>query len=236
MQQLSKFKAVLYHLYPGFIITGCFVLLAPLMLQYKYPPQFSLLLAVVIAAIPMLLLHLSRVAKTENGKPLRDVNGYRNRLPAGKLALYTSALVVFAFITWGLTQPLNEIITAKLFSWLPGWFTVQDFTDYSRQVIILTLILNLLLNGFLAPLVEEFYFRGYLLPRMQAWGKWAFVLNAVLFSLYHFWQPYIWLTLMISLLPMTYMVWKTRDLRVGIYTHCALNIIGALASFGLVLK
>ncbi|HXL59059.1 MAG TPA: CPBP family intramembrane glutamic endopeptidase, partial [Chitinophagaceae bacterium] len=90
-----------------------------------------------------------------------------------------------------------------------------------------------MLNGFLAPYVEEIYFRGYLLPRMAAWGKWAFVLNAILFSLYHFWQPYIYLTLILSLLPMTYMVWKTKDLRLGILTHCLLNIIGALLAFGL---
>jgi uncharacterized protein len=111
---------------------------------------------------------------------------------------------------------------------------VQDFTGFSKQAIVLTLLLNLFLNGLLAPLVEEFYFRGYLLPRMANWGKWAFVLNAVLFSLYHFWQPYIWSTLIISLLPMTWAVWKTKDLRVGIYTHCILNVIGALLSFGLV--
>jgi membrane protease YdiL (CAAX protease family) len=70
---------------------------------------------------------------------------------------------------WGVTQPLDKIITQKLFSWLPSWYTVQDLNGYSIEVIQTTLIVNLLLNGVLAPFVEEFYFRGYLLPRMQVW-------------------------------------------------------------------
>jgi uncharacterized protein len=71
---------------------------------------------------------------------------------------------------------------------------------------------------------------------MEAWGKWPFLINAILFTLYHFWQPYIYLMLLIALLPLSWAVWKTKDLRVGIYTHSALNIIGALASFGLLMK
>jgi membrane protease YdiL (CAAX protease family) len=169
-------------------------------------------------------------------KSIWALNGYTNKLPTGRLVLYALGLVVFAFLIWGVTQPLNKIITDKLFSWLPGWYTVQDFSGYSKEMIQLTLVLNLVLNGFIAPFIEELYFRGYLLPRMQVWGKGAFMINAILFSLYHFWQPYIYLTLLLSLLPMTYMVWKTKDLRLGILTHCLLNLIGALLSFGLLLK
>ncbi len=236
MQQLSKTKSILYHLYPGIIITGCFVVLTPLLLKYKLPPQFSLLISIVIAAVPLLLWHLYFAAKAEKKNNLKAVNGYHNKLPTGKLILYISGLVVFAFLIWGATQPLNEIITKNIFSWLPDWYTVQDFNGYGKQAILLTLIFNLVLNGFLAPLIEEYYFRGYLLPRMESWGKWAFVMNAVLFSLYHFWQPYIYLTLIISLLPMIWLVWKTKDIRIGVYTHCLLNLIGALLSFGLLTK
>ena len=234
MRQLSKTSSVLYHLYPGILITACFVLLAPFLLTYQLPPQFSMLLSIAIIALPLFVWHLSKARGHEKSKTIAELNGYRQKLSTPKLILYVAGLVVFAFLIWGITQPLNEIITKKIFSWLPPWYTLQDFTGFSKQAIILTLLLNLFLNGLLAPLVEEFYFRGYLLPRMANWGKWAFVINAVLFSLYHFWQPYIWATLIISLLPMTWAVWKTKDLRVGIYTHCILNVIGALLSFGLV--
>jgi uncharacterized protein len=110
---------------------------------------------------------------------------------------------------------------------------LQDFAGYSKEAVQLTLICNLLLNGVLAPVVEELYFRGYLLPRMKQWGAFAFVANAFLFSLYHFWQLYVYVTLIISLLPMTYLVWRTKDLRLSILTHFVLNMVGAVLSFGL---
>jgi membrane protease YdiL (CAAX protease family) len=236
MQQLTKQKAILFHLYPGLVIAGCFTLLAPLLMNHRLPPQLSMLIIIAIVAVPLLLFHLARVKKEEDRSSLADINGYQNRLSTGQLTLYIVALVIFMFLVWGITQPLNVIIAKNLFGWLPSWYTVQDFEGYGKNMIVITLVVNLLLNGIVAPLVEEYYFRGYLLPRMQAWGRWSFVVNAVFFSIYHFWQPYIYLTLLIALLPLSWAVWKTKDLRVGIYTHCALNIIGALGSFGLLLK
>jgi len=236
VKQLSKTQAILYHLYPGIIIVFSFIVLTPILVSYHYPPQLGILVSVILVAIPLFISHLNWAKKKESRKTFQQLNGYKNKLSTGKLILYALGLVVFMFLVWVVTQPLNKIITDKLLSWLPGWFTVQDFNGYDKKIILLTLILNLLVNGFFAPFFEEFYFRGYLLPRMAAWGKWAFLLNAVLFSLYHFWQPYVYLTLIISLMPMIWLVWKTKDLRLAILTHCLLNIIGALASFGLIMK
>jgi len=236
MQQLSKIRSVLFHLYPGIIITVCFAVLTPLLLNYQLPPQFSILVIISIVAVPLLVLHINKARKEEQKDKLVQINEYSNKISTTMLILYIAGLVIFMFFIWGITQPLNDLITQKLFSWLPAWYTVQDFKGYGKTIIIVTLILNLAINGVLAPIVEEYYFRGYLLPRMASWGKWSFVVNAVLFSFYHFWQPYVYLTLLIALLPLSWAVWKTRDLRVGIYTHCALNIIGALASFGLLMK
>ena len=233
MQQLSKGKAILYHLYPGVLITLAFIILAPIGIRYGFPPQFGMLLAIVLVALPVLLAHLYSVRKTENKSSLLGVNGLQNRLPTMRLILYALGLVIFAFLIWGATAPINKIITDNLLTWLPHWYTLQDFSGYDREKIKITLILNLLLNGILAPYIEELYFRGYLLPRMQVWGKSALVINTILFSLYHFWQPYIYLTLILALLPMVYLVWKTRDLRLAILTHCLLNLIGAILSFGL---
>jgi len=236
MQQLTKTQTIVFHLYPGIFIAIFFSLLTPFLLQYNLPPQFSILIVIALVAIPLLVWHLSKSRREEHKQRITDVNGYQSRISTAKLILYISGLVIFMFLIWGVTQPLNKIVAEKLFRWLPSWYTVQDFSGYGKQAVLITLVLNLLLNGIIAPLIEEYYFRGYLLPRMAVWGKWAFVVNAILFSFYHFWQPYVYLTLLIALLPLSWAVWKTKDLRVGIYTHCALNIIGALASFGLLLK
>ena len=40
-------------------------------------------------------------------------------------------------------------------------------------------------------MVEEMYFHGYLLPRISRLGAWAPLVNTVLFSLYHFFTPWL---------------------------------------------
>jgi CAAX protease family protein len=236
LMQLSKRQAILYHLYPGIFIVLSFVIFAPILVSYHYPPQLAILASIIVVAIPLFISHLRRAKKKETSKSIWQLNGYKNKLSTDKLILYSVALVVFMFLVWGVTQPLNKFISDKLLSWLPSWFTVQAFNGYSKEIILVTLVANLVVNGCLAPFVEEFYFRGYLLPRMAAWGEWAFVVNAVLFSFYHFWQPYVYLTLILSLTPMIWLVGKTKDLRLAILTHCLLNIVGALLSFGLLSK
>lgn len=234
MKQHSRLKSILYHFYPGFLITFFFVIITPFIVKEGLPPQLSMMLAIVVVVVPVILLHLNKAKQKEGVNRIRDLVVYNEKLATRKLTLYTTGLIVFAFLIFGLTQPLNEIISEKLFYWLPDWYKVRDFDGYSKTVILITLVLNLLLNGLLAPYLEELYFRGYLLPRMQTWGKLAPLVSAVLFSLYHFWQPQIYLTLMIALFPMTYLVWKTKCLKLAIYVHCGLNIIGALLSFGMI--
>ncbi|HUL62642.1 MAG TPA: CPBP family intramembrane glutamic endopeptidase, partial [Methanocella sp.] len=145
-------------------------------------------------------------------------------------------LIVWSFAAWGLTAPAVAWMTQNLLGWLPGWFTTaSDFSGYSRDVLLVTLGLNLAVNGIIAPIVEELYFRGHLLPRIGRYGRWAPVLSALLFTLYHFWQPMIYLPVLLAMLPMIYLVWRKQDVRFGIGAHCGLNLIGALSSFAMYL-
>ncbi|MDP2040245.1 MAG: CPBP family intramembrane metalloprotease [Algoriphagus sp.] len=234
MEQHSKLKSIIFHLYPGLIIVLFFGLSTPYFLKLGLPPQLSMLTAILVVVIPLFLIHLNQARKLEKKESIRELISYTNELPTARLIGYVAGLIVFAFLVYGLTQPLNVIISNKLLFWLPEWYKVQDFTGYSKTIILITLLINLIFNGLIAPFLEEIYFRGYLLPRMRNWGNFAPLVNTILFSLYHFWQPQIYLTLMIALFPMTYLVWKTRSLKLGIYTHCGLNIIGAILSFGLI--
>lgn len=235
MIQLGKLRTVLYHLYPGVVITSSFVLLAPVVVNYGFPSQFAMLISIAFVALPILISHLVFVKKLENKETVSSINGFTDRLTTSRLLLYSVGLTLLAFTIWGLTHPINTIISDTFLNWLPDWFTVQNFNGFSKDKIRLTLLFNLALNGVIAPYVEELYFRGYLLPRMNTWGKNAFFINAILFSFYHFWQPYIYFTLILALLPVTYLTWRTKDIRLAILTHCLLNVVGALLSFGTVL-
>src|SRR5207248_6882977 len=82
------------------------------------------------------------------------------------------------------------------------------------------------------PWAEELYFRGYLLPRMGALGRWAPLVNTALFSLYHVWLPWEFFSRVVALLPAIYVVWWKRDLRVSIWVHMLLNSTGSIGLLG----
>ncbi len=198
------------------------------------PPQLIILIGIPIIILPTIYFHLANAKIIEKRDSISDLIIYKEKLSKIKLWGYTFGLIVFAFLVYGITQPINTIITEQLFFWLPDWYKIQDFQGYSKNIIIITLVLNLILNGFIAPLAEEVYFRGYLLPRMEKLGKFAPFFSAILFSLYHFWQPQIYITLILALLPMTYLTWKTKSLKLAVYTHCGLNLVGSLLSFAVI--
>lgn len=83
------------------------------------------------------------------------------------------------------------------------------------------------------PIVEELYFRGYLLRRMSRWGKWAPLVNALFVTLYHFWQPHNYVGIFFVSFVLAYAVWKTQNLMVGIFIHCTLNLLGAVSLLGM---
>jgi uncharacterized protein len=63
--------------------------------------------------------------------------------------------------------------------------------------------------------VEEFYFRGYLLPRLSRFGNWAPLINAVLFSLYHFFTPWQALSRIVAVTPIAWVVQRKRCIYIG---------------------
>lgn len=125
---------------------------------------------------------------------------------------------------------LVEPVRKALFSWLPEWFDIGYYLMYPHmyktRVRIFTWCLGILLAAVIGTLVEEFYFRSYLLPRMSAL-KWAAPLvGIILMSLYHLWSPWLFFLRKIAMLPMVYAVWWKKNIYIGIYAHCLLNLIG----------
>jgi uncharacterized protein len=79
-------------------------------------------------------------------------------------------------------------------------------------------------NAVAGPIVEEVYFRGYLLPRISRFGAWAPLINTVLFSIYHFFTPWQNIGRIIGLLPLVYFVWWKRSIHISIAVHVLGNV------------
>jgi hypothetical protein len=80
------------------------------------------------------------------------------------------------------------------------------------------------------PIIEEIYFRGYLLPRLAHLGLWGVVLESVLFALYHFWTPWLAVGRAVGLLPLILIVRWRRNIYIGMAAHILANTVDVVAA------
>lgn len=230
--KLSLTKIIALHLLPGIIITLVFGAIAPWTTRQNLPVPLALLFTWVLAGIPLELgVLLYQGYRLNHRLSLEGVILFRETISPRTLLWLTPVLVVWALTALTLLTPLANRIMLVLFSWFPQHLLLSDFaqniSNYPRSVLWLVVSLSGLLNV-LVPVVEELYFRGFLLPRMSSLNKWAPLLNTVLFSLYHFWLPWEFFNRIIALLPMVYAVWWKRNIFIGIWVHALLNSFGTI--------
>jgi membrane protease YdiL (CAAX protease family) len=197
------------------------------------------LIAAAIVILPIELGYLLyRANKLNRSASLKGIVFYREALPKWQYVVIPLGLVAWGFLATGITPWLDSVVAKILFSWLPEWFFIFDlvqFQDYARPALLVTFWVGLIVNGFALPIVEELYFRGYLLPRIERFGKWAPLINLSLFSLYHFWTPWEIISRIILLLPWVYVAWRKRNIYLIMIAHCAANTLGWLLTWGLIL-
>lgn len=229
--QLSTPMILVLHLLPGALMTAGFVALAPLVEAAGFPAITALLGAIVLVLVPVELGILWLASRSE-GVSVRELIPYRRRLTARDWAWLVPSLIVVAFVGFGVHRLIEPALIESLFGWLPAWFVnpidVDRIGQYAVTAWVVTLAVYAVINGLLGPIVEELYFRGYLLPRMERFGRWAPLVNVTLFSLYHFWSPWQLLARILGLGPTVYAVRWKRNVRLGMVVHCSLNTLGVL--------
>jgi membrane protease YdiL (CAAX protease family) len=175
--QHSLLRSFLLHVLPGALTTTAFLVFRPLLHGSGTPPLLAFLLAVLLVDLPLLLGVMLFEGKTLNGRfSLEGAVLYRDMVPWKTfVGVFVGAFVVVCVLTM-LLAPLNAWLTERLFSWLPGWMFLEEQTQYqayAKSVLLAIFSLQLALTGVALPWVEELYFRGYLLPRLSRYGRWA---------------------------------------------------------------
>jgi hypothetical protein len=230
-EQHSIGKSLALHLLPGALIVLLFVAVAPALMRAGFPPLFAMTVVGMTVGLGFQIWHLYNEGKKRNGRlSLQGIVLFQEPLPVRQYLAWGILFVIAAFLINGAAQPIG-VALLKLLPWLPEWFEMRDagaLMAYPKSALTITFILYLLINGIAAPIIEEMYFRGYLMPRLSRFGKWTPVIETLLFTLYHFWQPYYWITIFFSILPVVYAVWWKKNIKLGIFVHMALNLIGGM--------
>jgi membrane protease YdiL (CAAX protease family) len=240
--QHSPARSVLLHLAPGLVyLAAIFALSQPVFYRtLGVAPELRALFGYIVASLfvmtPLLLGWLLYQGKKRNGRvSLEGIVQYTQRRPVWQYLVLVPVFIAFNFLLFVFVAPLIQpFIVDTLFSWWPQEFNFQNamqepaqFSNYGGvQALAVLYALSL---GFLIPFLEELYFRGYLLPRMEGYArKWAPLVNVVLFSIYHFYSPWENPIRIVALLPQFYVVWRKKDIRFGILPHVLINLIGAV--------
>jgi uncharacterized protein len=226
-EQHSLPRSIVLHLLPGAALFG-FVLAAAAL---GMPAILALLVGIALVIVPIELGYLLYQGRQESGRwSVWEVIDYREPLAARRIAMWTVPLVAWFIVMLFLSVALLDArIADGLFSWYPE--SVREFASlegdstYATWVVVVVFAAAVAINGILGPVVEELYFRGHLLPRIDRFGRGAPVLNAVLFSLYHFWTPWQAIGRILGLLPWIYTVWRKRSLALSMAIHISVNCI-----------
>ncbi|WP_067857315.1 CPBP family intramembrane glutamic endopeptidase [Nocardia shimofusensis] len=230
--------SVALHLVPGALIVVVYLLIAePFVEAVGYPAFLGWAIALFLVLIPVLAGLLWLGLERNGHLSLRGVLHYIDQpLPRGKLMVMVIALIVWMMVLGFALAPVNNIVK-DFFTWLPyantgdsGNNTYLDLDGYPHSVVLTTMVICLPLTGVSLPLIEELYFRGFLLPRIAHLGGWAPVVSTVLFSLYHFWSPWAFLSRLIFTFPGFWSVWRYKDIRLSIGMH--VGVTSALATVG----
>jgi len=234
----SLTKLVLLHLVPGVAILVIYLALVPLARSRGWPPFSALLLAALFGVVPVQLGHLFLVGRKLNHRlSLVGVLGNNSKLPKWQYFAFVPLLCLIAIVILLATGPIDGWLTRNVFAWLPSWYFFADpavFASYPRRILAITFGARILIDGLMVPFVEKLYFRAYLLARLERFGRWAPVINGGLFTFYHFWQPQNYLTIFFGMFPMVWLTWWKKNYRLAILTHMALNLIGGLLTYSLV--
>lgn len=238
-EQHSLAASVILHLLPGILILAFFVVFTPLLTEKGFPTLFCLFLAVAVVLIPFELGYILYKARRKNKSfSLNGIVLYRQKLPLWQYFALIPPFLAWALVAYFLiAPPMQGSLKDEYFSWLPAWFFLDyNLAQCSKSVLLATWVMGVLFNGIAGPIVEELYFRGYLLPRISRLKFWAPLLNVLLFSVYHFFSPWRNLERILALLPGTYIIQWKKNIYLGIIPHCLLNTTGMLLMAPLLFK
>ncbi len=229
MEQHSLVKSIILHLLPAVIWIIVYIPLARIAIEKGIPTMLIMLITANFTLFSFQLGYLYYLGKKKNGNlSLQGVVLYKEKMPWWQYILLGVPIVAWMMFVLIGGWEINQFLRTLFFSWIPDWYYLsRGSVGQNTPVIEITMaVLSLLIFGIIGPIAEELYFRGYLLPRLSKFGKWAPLLNVVLFNLYHFWQLHLLVLSIIALLPMVYIVWWKRNVYLSIIVHCSINLIG----------
>jgi hypothetical protein len=223
IEKHSTARSIFMHLLPGILVGAFYFLALKPVARMGYPSFFAQFLAFALILVPFELGFLLVQGKKKTGRfTLRGIISYQSSIPWWQYFVWVTIIFVIVGAIMTLFKPVDSFLQRNLFFWMPDVNTGLDGA-YSKTILIVTYSVFLLINVFLAPMVEELYFRGYLLPRMK--GKYAILFHSFLFAAIHVFSPWMIIARTVGFLPIIFGTTR-KNIYVGMIVHMLCNAAG----------
>jgi membrane protease YdiL (CAAX protease family) len=231
IQKHTAITTILLHLFPGLANLIVIILFIPIMQKCGFIPQTAGFMD-IISMVPIQLGILLFTAKKTTGTyKLSKIMPFLKKNKFTEYLIFIVIMVVYALLISKLLEPFENYMRDTLFAFYPDTIAMRNFniSQFPKSSLVFFAILGIFANGIIAPIVEELYFRGFLLPRINLSPLLAVIVNAALFSLYHFFSPWQFFSRLLMMIPVYFWVVKRQDIRFSLAAHLTANLFTSVA-------
>jgi membrane protease YdiL (CAAX protease family) len=237
-QKHTVWQSVILHILPGLLAVIVYYFCSKQVVALGYPSVMALIIAGLIVLIPF-EFGVILIAKRNSGEKLiGDIIKNFSSIKLWKFFLWIVVVFLVTGLLFSVTSGLADEIK-DLFKFLPSEFFLNMGLDgnYATNKLIITYVLFFVLIVLVIPILEEVYFRGFLMPRMPAkFNGFIVPLHSFFFALYHFWTPWMIISRTIGVMPLIFAVKRTKNIYIGIVVHCLLNTIDLVVAINFLIN
>lgn len=166
----------------------------------------------------------------------------------GRDWLWTIAITLLCLLSFGFIPPLESALIQAGIIPLPNYIPAALRPTHTISPEALAALTGGTIQGnwgmlslyfvmlFFNIFGEEFWWRGYILPRQElAFGRWTWLVHGVLWTLFHAFKWWNYLTLLPVTLAISYMAQKRQNNTTAIIAHYVVNGLGWLGFLAFVL-
>lgn len=230
LKPMSLWQAILMFAAPSALQTVSLYVVLPMIAARVTYPMLWWFLLFYLAPLSLLLPAAYIAYRLEGNPPTWPAFKERFNLKPlkGKDWAWVFGLVAFGLATSTLSFTSRWLASLPFFS--PPEF-IPPVVD-PRLTTLPTEIMGVSLRGNWLILViyalalvvnilgEEFYMRGYILPRqILTHGRWAWLVHGILWALFHFFQRWTYIQLLPITLSLSYVIYRTKNTSIAIAAH-----------------
>ena len=243
VKQLSITKMLLATFIPSFIAFLGFHLIAPRLVDSGMSKIYSWAFVANIMLSVLVLIGIFLLHKESKNLGISIFERMCFRKVPLKLWIIAGIVMILSLITVsGATQliiPINKFVHFTIPNYTPFFLnqTINpakvDFSVIDPNVMYkgnYFIVFIMAITLFLNILAEELYFRAWMLPKLSTYGKWSWVINGLLFALYHTFQLWMFPVLIVASLSMAFVFYKTKSILPTLIGHFIGNFILSILS------